>query len=130
MVVQDVLKQMAEDIKRFTKTETIFGDPIEVQGNTIIPICKVAIGYGGGGGEGEGPAEPKVGGKGAGAGGGAGLKIEPAALIVAKDGKISIVPIGGRESKVGSLLEKIPDVFERMKSVKTKGSKSEESNEG
>ena len=126
MVVQDVLKQMAEDIKRFTKTETIFGDPIEVQGNTIIPICKVAIGYGGGGGEGEGPAEPKLTGKGAGAGGGAGLKIEPAALIVAKDGKISIVPIGGRESKVGSLLEKIPDVFERIKAAKTKGAKSEE----
>ena len=130
MIVQDVLKQMAEDIKRFTKTETIFGEPIEVQGNTIIPICKVAIGYGGGGGEGEGPAEPKPTGKGAGAGGGAGLKIEPAALIVAKDGKISIVPIGGRESKVGSLLEKIPDVFERMKAAKTKGSKSEESHEG
>jgi uncharacterized spore protein YtfJ len=128
MIVQDVLKQMAEDIKRFTKTETIFGDPIEVQGNIIIPICKVAIGYGGGGGEGEGP-ESKVNGKGAGAGGGAGLKIEPAALIVAKDGKISIVPIGGRESKVGSLLEKIPDVFERMKAAKTKGSKSEESHE-
>ena len=126
MVVQDVLKQMAEDIKRSTKTETIFGDPIEVQGNTIIPICKVAIGYGGGGGEGEGPAEPKLTGKGAGAGGGAGLKIEPAALIVAKDGKISIVPIGGRESKVGSLLEKIPDVFERMKAARTKGSTSEE----
>ena len=125
MVVQDVLKQMAEDIKRFTKTETIFGDPIEVQGNTIIPICKVAIGYGGGGGEGEGPAEAKLTGKGAGAGGGAGLKIEPAALIVAKDGKISIVPIGGRESKVGSLLEKIPDVFERMKAARTKGSTEE-----
>jgi uncharacterized spore protein YtfJ len=129
MVVQDVLKQMAEDVKRFTKTETIFGEPIEVQGNTIIPICKVAIGYGGGGGEGEGPAELKRSGKGAGAGAGAGLKIEPAAVIVAKEGKISIVQIGGRESKMGSLLEKIPDVFERMKSAKTKGSKSQESPE-
>lgn len=129
MVVQDVLKQMAEDIKRFAQTETIFGDPLEVQGNTIIPICKVTIGYGGGGGEGEGPADAKLGGKGTGGGGGAGLKIEPAALIVAKDGKISIVPIGGRESKIDSLLEKIPDVFERMKAAKTKGPKSDEHRE-
>jgi uncharacterized spore protein YtfJ len=130
MVVQDVLKQMAEDIKRFTRTETVFGEPIEIQGNTVIPICKVAIGYGGGGGEGEGPPDQKLGGKGAGAGGGAGLKIEPAALIVARDGKISIVPIGGRESKVGSLLDKIPDVVERLKQTKGKTSKSGESNGG
>ena len=128
MVVQDVLKQMAEDIKRFTRSETIFGEPIDIQGNTVIPICKVVIGYGGGGGEGEGPAEKKFG-KGAGAGGGAGLRIDPAALIVAKDGKISIVPIGGRESKIGSLLDKIPDVVERMKAAKTKGAKSPEPEE-
>jgi uncharacterized spore protein YtfJ len=110
---------MAEDIKHFTRTDTIFGEPIEIQDNTIIPICRIAIGYGGGGGEGE--AETRQGGKGAGAGGGAGMRIEPAALIVARDGKISIVPIGGRESKVGSLLEKIPDVFERMKKSKETG---------
>jgi uncharacterized spore protein YtfJ len=116
MVVQDVLKQMAEDIKNFTRTDTIFGEPIEIQGTTIIPICRVAVGYGGGGGEGE--AETKQGGKGAGAGGGAGMRIDPAALIVAKDGKISIVPIGGRDSRVGSLLEKLPDVFERLKKAK------------
>ena len=126
MVVQDVLKQMAEDIKRFTKTETIFGDPIEVQQNTIIPICKVAIGYGGGGGEGEGPAQPKIGGKGTGAGGGAGLRIDPVALIVARDGKVSVIQIGGAESKVGSLLDKIPDMVERMRATKTRDSKPEE----
>src|SRR5436190_169345 len=124
MVVQDVLKQMAEDIKHFTRTETIFGEPIEIQGNTVIPICKVAIGYGGGGGEGEGPAQPKIGGKGAGAGGGAGLKIDPAALIVARDGKISVIQIGGSESKVGSLLDKIPEMVERMRTAKGKDSKS------
>src|SRR5688572_17331429 len=129
MVVQDVLKQVADDIKRFTKTETIFGDPIEIQGNTIIPVCRVAIGYGGGGGEGEGPVSNKPTGRGAGGGGGAGLKIEPVALIVVREGKISVAPIGGRESKMGSLLDKIPDLFERMKTAKAKGSKSEDSPE-
>jgi uncharacterized spore protein YtfJ len=122
MVGQDVLKQVAEDIKRFTRTDTIFGDPIEIQGNTVIPICKIAIGYGGGGGEGEGPGEPKLA-KGMGGGGGAGLKIDPVALIVAKDGKISITPIGGHESRVGSLLEKLPDVFERLRSPKDRSAK-------
>jgi uncharacterized spore protein YtfJ len=126
MIVQDVLKQIAEDIKRFTKTETIFGEPIEIQGNTIIPICKVTIGYGGGGGEGENPVASKAAGKGTGGGGGAGVKIEPAALIVAKDGKITIVPIGRRESKVSTLLDKLPDLVELLKIGKNKSSKSEE----
>lgn len=125
MVVQDVLKQMADDIKRFTRTDTIFGEPIEIQGNTVIPICKVAIGYGGGGGEGEGPGGAKLG-KGAGAGGGAGFKIDPVALIIAKDGKISITTIGGHESRVGSLLEKLPDVVERMRSSKDRSAKEPE----
>ena len=129
MIVQDVLKQMAEDIRQFTRTETIFGDPIEVQGNTIIPICKISIGYGGGGGEGEGPNQSKVNAKGTGGGGGAGLKIEPAALSVAKEVRISIVPISGKESKMGSLLEKIPDVFERMKTSKSRAAKQEEAAE-
>jgi uncharacterized spore protein YtfJ len=127
MVVQDVLKQMAEDIKQFTRSETIFGDPIEIQGNTIIPICKVSIGYGGGGGEGETPPQQRTGGKGTGAGGGAGLKIEPAALLVAREGKISLLQIGGRESKVGSFLEKLPEVFDRMRHPKEGNGKADES---
>jgi uncharacterized spore protein YtfJ len=129
MVVQDVLKQLAEDIRQFTRSETIFGEAIEIQGNTIIPICRVSVGYGGGGGEGENTAERKPGSKGTGGGGGAGIRIEPSGLIVARDGKISIVPISGRESKVGSLLDKLPEVFGKIKTGNPKKSEADKADD-
>lgn len=119
MIVQDVLRQLAEDMKQFAKTETIFGEPIEIQGNTVIPVCKMSIGYGGGGGEGEGTDEKKRGGKGSGAGAGAGVKIEPAALIIAKEGKVSVVGIRAKGSKLEALLEMIPEAIEKLKAKKT-----------
>ncbi len=126
MIVQDVLRQLAEDMKQFAKTETIFGEPIEIQGNTVIPVCKMSIGYGGGGGEAEGTDEKKRGGKGAGAGAGAGVKIEPAALIIAKEGEVSVVGIRAKGSKLEALLEMIPEAIEKLKAKKTKTKEGEE----
>jgi len=126
MIVQDVLRQLAEDMKQFAKTETIFGEPIEIQGSTVIPVCKMSVGYGGGGGEGEGTDEKKRGGKGSGAGAGAGVKIEPAALIIAKEGKISVVGIRAKGSKLEALLEMIPETIEKLKAKKTKAKEAGE----
>ena len=126
MIVQDVLRQLAEDMKQFAKTETIFGEPIEIQGNTVIPVCKMSIGYGGGGGEGEGTDEKKRGGKGSGAGAGAGVKIEPAALIIAKEGEISVVGIRAKGSKLEALLQMIPETIEKLKAKKTKAKEAGE----
>jgi len=130
MIVQDVLRQLAEDMKQFAKTETIFGEPIEIQGNTVIPVCKMSIGYGGGGGEGEGTDEKKRGGKGTGAGAGAGVKIEPAALIIAKEGEISVVGIRAKGSKLETLLEMLPETIEKLKEKKTKVKEAGEESEG
>ena len=120
MIAQNVLKQLAEDLKFFAKAETIFGEPIEIQGNTVIPVCKMSIGYGGGGGEGEG-SDPKKGkGKGGGAGAGGGLNIEPTALIIAREGKISVVGIKPKGSKLETLLEKVPETIEKLMAAKEK----------
>lgn len=125
MIVQDVLKQLAEDLKSFGSTETIFGEPIDVQGSLVIPVCKLTVGYGAGGGEGEGEGGDKKGGqgtgKGSGAGGGGGVKIEPAALVIAKDGEISVVGIQAKESRLGKLLEMIPDAIEKFQAQASKG---------
>ena len=129
MIVQDVLRQLAEDMKQFAKTETIFGEPIEIQGSTVIPVCKMSIGYGGGGGEGEGTDEKKRGGKGTGAGAGAGVKIEPAALIIAKEGEISVVGIRAKGSKLETLLEMLPETIEKLKAKKTKAKEAGEESE-
>ena len=130
MIAQNVIKQLAEDLKLFAKAETIFGEPIEIQGNTVIPVCKMSIGYGGGGGEGEG-VDPKKGkGKGSGAGAGGGVKIEPTALIIAREGKVSVVEIQSKGSKLEALLEKVPETMEKLVAAKEKkNEKTEEEDE-
>jgi len=120
MITQDVLKQLAEDLKQFARTETIFGQPITIEGSTIIPVCKVSIGYGSGGGEGEGGAGQKGAGKGTGSGGGGGVKVEPSALVIVKDGDVSVVTISSKGAKFEALLEKLPLAIEKLKAKSSK----------
>ena len=58
----------------------VFGDPIEEDGLTVIPVAKVA-GGGGGGGDTEGNG-----------GGGFGLAAKPAGVYQIKDGEVSWKP--------------------------------------
>ena len=126
MVVQELLQQVAEDLKEFARTETIFGEPMDIQGNTIIPVCKLGIGYGGGGGEGEGEGGEKGGGKGSGGGGGGAVKLDPAALIIVKDGDVSVVGVQTKESRLGKLLEMLPEAIERIQSQKSNSSDADQ----
>ena len=59
----------------------VFGDPIERDGMTIIPVANLA----GGGGAGTGEA-------GGGSGGGFGLRATPAGMYVIKDGNVTWQP--------------------------------------
>ncbi|MBS3765897.1 sporulation protein [Candidatus Bipolaricaulota bacterium] len=122
MKVDEMIEQLADDLKSYASTSSIFGEPIELQGATVIPVSKMSVGYGGGGGEGE---EGSSGDKGGGGGAGGGVKIEPAALIIAKGGEVSVVSIKARESKFDSLIEMIPEAVEKF-SGKQSGKEGEE----
>lgn len=129
MITQDVLGQLAQDLKHFARTDTIFGEPMELQGTTIIPVCKVSVGYGGGGGEGEGTAEQKPSGKGTGGGGGGGVRVEPSALIIARNGEISVVGIGARRAAFEGLIERVPELVEKLRPTKAKDSAAAKADE-
>jgi uncharacterized spore protein YtfJ len=91
------------EIERILNTKTVVGDPITVEGNTLIPIVSVGFGFGVGAGEG---TDPKKGtGSGGGTGGGGGVK-PVAVIIVGKDG----VRVESLKSGAASLLEKVADV--------------------
>src|SRR5437763_15785629 len=65
----------------------VFGDPIERDGVTVVPVAAVRGGGGGGGGEGTNEE-----GSGAGAGMGFGLDARPVGVFVLKDGDVSWQP--------------------------------------
>jgi uncharacterized spore protein YtfJ len=115
----ELFRIILDEIKAIAKTETIMGEPITVGDTTIIPVCKVTIGFGGGGGE--GGEKEKAGG--AGAGGGGGVRIDPAAFIVIRGDQVSVH--GAKPGKFESLFEAIPGLIEKVQEAKEKRKEKE-----
>ena len=95
------------DLQQSAGVKTVFGEPYQVGGRTIIPIAKVSYGFGVGGGRADGgePDEPEsaAGGgpratsrrmaRGAGGGGGAGVSVRPVAVLEVSAGETKVRPI-------------------------------------
>ncbi len=116
---EQILKTLLDEIKTIARTETILGEPINVGNNTIIPVCRILMGFGAGGGEGE--IQEKKGGTGG--GGGGGVKVEPAAFIVIKGEEVTV--LGAKPGKLEGLFEAVPGIIEKIQKAK-KNKKEEE----
>jgi uncharacterized spore protein YtfJ len=94
------------EIERLINTRTVVGEPITIEGNTLIPLISVGFGFGVGGGEGN---DPKKGaGFGGGTGGGGGVK--PVALVIINKEGVRVEPI---KSGTASVLEKVAETIGR-----------------
>jgi uncharacterized spore protein YtfJ len=51
MTVKEFFESISERIHSGASVKAVYGDPIEAQGKTIIPVAKVVCGFGGGYGE-------------------------------------------------------------------------------
>ncbi len=100
------------EIERMLNTKTVVGDPITVEGNTLIPLVSVGFGFGVGGGEGN---DPKKGGAGAGGATGAGGGVKPVAVVIVdKDG----VRVESVKGGAATLVEKIADAAGQFAAAK------------
>jgi uncharacterized spore protein YtfJ len=109
---QQLIKSMMEELKAIAKTETIVGTPITIRDKTIIPVCKITLGFGAGGGAG-GTKEKS---EGLGSGGGGGACVYPAAFIVIKDDQVSVM--GVKPGRWEHLLEAIPGIVDKFREKK------------
>ncbi len=87
---QTFLERMAEKIGVNTKASTVFADPIERDGVTVIPVAKARWGFGGGAGSGSSTSQNQTD---EGSGGGAGVLLSPVGYIEIKDGQVRYHPI-------------------------------------
>ncbi len=109
--VENLFDKSVAEIERMLNTKTVVGEPITVEGNTLIPLVSVGFGFGVGGGQG---AEPQKGsGHGGGTGGGGGVK--PVALIIVNEDGVRVEPI---KSGTTSLLEKVAETIGKAASGK------------
>ena len=83
--VESLLKATLAEVERLLNSRTVVGDPISVEGHTVIPLVAVGFGFGAGGGSGK--EQKRVSGEALGAGSGGGGGVKPVAIIIAsKDG--------------------------------------------
>ena len=117
--VENLLKTTLGEIERLLNTRTVVGEPIKVEGTTVIPLISVGFGFGAGGGSGK--EEKKVTGEAIGAGSGGGGGIKPVAIIVADKDGVRVEPI---KKGTATVVEKVGEVLGKM--AEKRGEKKEE----
>lgn len=87
MSFQQALQSIIDRLKGTADIKTIYGDPIEVKGKTIIPVAKIAYGFGAGSRKGEkGESEEPEGG-----GGGGGIMVKPKGVLEITEDSTSFI---------------------------------------
>ncbi len=124
MAVEDLMNEVVTQLEKMITTKTIVGEPITAAGKTVIPISKVSFGFGSAGGEGKHGDEGGFGG-----GGGGGAKIEPVAFLVVSEEEVKLVGMKGKGLDIEKIIESVPELVEKVKSLKGK-KKQEESADG
>ena len=113
--IENLFDKAVGEIERMLNTKTVVGEPIKVEGTTLIPLVNVGFGFGVGGGEG---TEPQKGsGHGGGTGGGGGVK--PVALVIINEDLVRVEPI---KSGTASVLEKVAESIGKAASTKGEAS--------
>ena len=135
-------KLAMENIRSMADANTVIGEPIITSnGSTIIPVSKLSMGYISGGldynskkNEDETKTRPIP--KNFGGAGASGLSVSPVAfLVVDKNGNVEMLnvnaPLGNPDpvSSVIGLIERSPDLIERLRNVLGKNKKTEDEEE-
>ena len=101
------------NLKDLIRTETVVGDPIEIQGTTIIPVSKVSFGFGAGGTDlGKEINTNKFGG-----GSGAGVTVHPVAFLVVREGHVQLLQLADKNNTADRVVNMVPDVVDKISSL-------------
>lgn len=115
--IEKLLKTTLSEIEKVLDTRSVVGEPINVEGSTIIPLSSIGFGFGAGGGSGKTAKAEGQEGTGGGTGGAGGIK--PVAVIVIDKDGVRVEPlkrgVPGTLEKVGDIVAKAMDKGARGK---------------
>jgi uncharacterized spore protein YtfJ len=117
--VEEILKTSLEELERLFSTKTVVGEPIVVEGNTLIPLISIGFGFGAGGGAGKSKKGAEEG-QGTGTGGGGGIR--PVALVIVNKEGVRVEPI---KSGMASVFEHLGETISKKMQEKEKEKEKE-----
>jgi uncharacterized spore protein YtfJ len=89
MRTKELIDSAVEHLHTSASVKTVYGDPLQIDGKTVIPVARVAYGFGGGVGKAEKGEQPS---EGEGAGGGVSAK--PVGVVEITGADTRFVPFG------------------------------------
>ncbi len=111
-MVENFLKTTLGEMEKVLASRTVVGEPIIIEGRTLIPLTSIGFGFGAGGGEGK--AEEKRKGEGQGGGAGGGAWVRPVAVVIIDKDGVRVEPIrGGLSVAIEKIAEVIPQAMEK-----------------
>jgi uncharacterized spore protein YtfJ len=115
--IQNLYQQVSEQLGAMAQSDIAVGAPIAIGNVTLVPLCRISVGFGacGGTGEGSAPQRKQSQGRGTGLGAGGGGKVRPVAVIAFTEQGVEVLPVGDASGRLEKLLDKIPELIERFK---------------
>ncbi|HUK20285.1 MAG TPA: spore germination protein GerW family protein [Gemmatimonadales bacterium] len=96
MSTKELIEAAVDHLRSTASVKTVYGDPVVIDGKTVIPVARVAYGFGGGSGskqQGEGendaPAE--------GGGVGGGMSAKPVGVVEVTSAETKFVAFGAKK---------------------------------
>lgn len=122
--IESLLDKVSDHVKSLASTETILGEEFTLGEFTCRPVIKVGTGFGSGAGTGKDPKSTS----GTAGGAGAGIGITPLGFLTTKGDQIYFIP-SDKKTPLSSLIDKVPDLVEKVADMKNKSDKKEEKKE-
>ena len=114
-----ILEATIEKVKNLVSVSTIIGDPMQIEGMTIIPVSKVTYGFASGGSDFPSKSNQEI----FGGGGGAGVTITPVAFLVISDGEVTLKHITAFDNAAERVVNLVPEMFDKVTYVVNKAKK-------
>lgn len=122
--IENLMHITMDSIKDMIDVNTIIGDPIQMNNDTvIIPISKVSFGFASGGSEFKGETIDEYNKTDKdeqiqyrlpfGGGAGAGITIKPVAFLVLQSGQVKLINVE-HENSIDKILDYVPDLLQRI----------------
>jgi uncharacterized spore protein YtfJ len=110
--IENLVTTTLGEIEKVLSTKTVVGEPLNIEGTTLIPMISAGFGFGAGGGSGKGESKQK--GEGIGGGTGGGACVKPVAVVIVNKDGVRVEPIlGSLAGAMEKLGETIPKMLEK-----------------
>ncbi len=118
--VSEMIENSMKHLQTLIDVNSVVGDPIRADANTmIIPIAKISCGFGGGGSDMAGKAGSDKNSFAGGIGGGTSVKAE--AFLVVSNGNVRIVPVTENASTADKIVDMVPGMVDKVSGFFNKG---------